>query len=1822
MVFGRIHGVSTQHIGAGSASGMENTGRALQQSSAQRSSRAAAGSLVEEGRHARARKDISASPPPAQDEKPARQRGRGSKLSNLLHSLPFTRKKQAAPEPSVKADNTRKPADNSLLAKMMDERPTNLLREFAERPSREEVRHYQQNFDKVRQNILARIAQTSSAGESSGESRQTEASGSSRYYTPPLSPSSSGYLSAESLDLSDETPLDDDGEVDRLLREMTERQAGKSPKVFDPTLEPPRQEKFKPQLSTIREKSYEGVENAASSRTDAPSPGIRLNEKGRIAIDETTPPTLRHLLQETLAKGNPRFLAQADQQTERGEHRQMLLGGEGKLFALTRSANTFTAFHSSVPGTDKKALTHGNARYSIQMDDQDETVSIRTQHKRHPTDVATSSLPLPGRLHEGALTGIYRHPATAEHPQGEQVRLHDGKLHVLNEDLDVWQKQSDIAFNKLAAGADNRLYAVRDKHTLTNLTDNVNTRAFDGDITAFAVNKRGQAAVLTDKNERAQLYFMPSLDAPPAHVTLQLADPALALTRGSEHIDAQTIGMADKQFFVSDSEGKLFVGDYPPPGQHEQKMTPAPQPALEKAFSGHYRIDGFASDENGRLHALVKDNLKQTHACPLGADNQFTPGWNLTDALVLDNQLGLTHIQPMEQETVDLKYQGKLTLQEGALYYLDDLTQAWTKAEDGCAQLKKGSDGQAYLLKDGEVKKISINQHSNTLRQGTDNVFSLAHARNKPNVGNALLPEAKSDKATAMAVINPHKFLLLSAQGEIHFHQVKPDTRRSQHPVQVLPNIGINGEIKDIALDRRQNLYALTRQGDVFTLAKSQWQDPAGREQATWQMVPPPHGRRGEITDIRNDDSGNLLVSRGENNHRLTDTGWQSSDSAQQADRSPIAPRASDAVYNRLNTANKRLRLPGSGLTAQGAVMKGGFSGAESSAVQSKFSSRLSAHVFSPTLSIPRPVKNLAYAVQHQWQGREGLKPVYQMQSALIKQLEGTNVRKTGDASSTEDLRTRLERLDLGEAGKDLLTLLQRFRNELEESATQALTRLGQHKGIVKDSGELNEKFKPSALKSVAQSLNPNRSGHDLSKSLLHAWHSAPAAKDSKVEKLLSAFVDKQVAISHQKADVMLGRQRDPNDRNALLKSRIILDTLTLKDLHQLVDKAELLSGKAPDERQLRQLRQDITRLRDGQYNQNPIKQFTDMGFTSNALLEANYDGVKAFLNAFRKEDHGLNVTSRTVLQAGHQNELETKLLDTLKSMKTGDIISFDRNYGGGASSSYVFLLKNSPVPVVPGGGMTFNRAYGLSIARMDNSFYVEFNRRGDNVGNLSMSTGFNLLPTFLPQSIREKVSAIKINDHYDFMPDVRINGSIAGTMASGDQKGLSFMLTDDELPDFIQGLTQGTLNPTEFMQKGAQHLVRDGNKISFSLDISSSLEARAAVNLRPNVIDPSTSQASPPFPEMVTRAAAGIGGNLNILSAKHERSTAEGENAINKAYTDNRVRFFNRVDADAHAGINAGAIFPIEDGNAQDPNDLMTLFVGTTASASVSIDSSVNKMVDMTMKRAEPVIDADVTELAAQLGNHFKDSVSRQVLAALPEIKDIGEKLQILNNHFSAQEINSDERYAALNGVKSALLQHQLAQDGGMTLASASISTTYGNLSRLDNNGIIHSLRKFLDSSLPPSNSDRIKALMTSTPELSRAIESIKSLPGISATVNLELKEPLKQQLIEGIQQKKIEHQDIANLFNDRNNLRLSGIFFYQSAKKREGFDTPTLVFGGSSSASVSMSKNIGTIAFQYGRDQSVPHGFTLDGDIAKANPALADVMYQLKNEGMELKS
>ncbi len=1812
-------------------------GASLQQGSSSSTPQAAAGSLVTEGKNREKMPDIRQHSSGQAGKSAARQQKKAFSLKSLFGAKKADKTPaQANASTASETGQPRRPTLGDFLAEPESDDPAETpappaaarltrsgavkrqsLADMQGRPMIKEghgealpthIEQQRQNFSQMRQNMLNRMGL--SASSSSGQAPAPLPASPHETDAPPLPPSGTSEITEE----------DHDSEFEQLHQQRLARERKNPTLPSTPGTHAPFTRKFQPTLPPIAESMQEAEaavtpplqgQSLLKSAPVAPL-GMTL-ENGKLQLATSNPAAINTLLAQTLGKEDQHYLAHS----VRGDGRQhLLLDKQGRLFDIKSHNGGYSVLHNSQTSTLRTTLAQvGEAPVSLEDRNGKAQIGMGTDGQ------TTLSVNLPGEVHHALLTGVWQHPAGSAQPEGESIRLHDDKIHILNQGVGVWQTSDDRPYSQLSRQGDGKLYAVQDGRTLHNVSDNHTSEKFVDKIKSFAVSEQGEVAILTDTDSPHHLCLMPSSNASSEdrlQFSLHLADTRQMLRRGESHLETQSIALSKGKLYAADSEGKLYSGVLSQVRDGELLMQGMSQKVLKQHFGHDHRIEGFFTDHHGQLNALVKDNFRQQHACPLGDDHQFHAGWNLSDTLVINSQLGLHDVHPEPHEILNLGHEGSLTLQKGKVHYFDRLTKGWTGAESDCQQLKKGLDGAAYILKEGEVKRLDINQSTSSISQGKDNFFTLPHVRNKPEPGSALQGLDKTDKAQAMAVIGVNHYLALSEQGDIRSFQIKPGTQQLARPPKTLSREGITGSLNDIHVDHQQNLYALNHDGEIFHQPREQWQ--SGDAGNGWQKLAMPQGESA-LQRLEMDPQHQPVATMTDGTRHQLKAGRWHAYTAPETEPLAMGPRASQQTFARLNQGMKGRLLPGSGITVQASAQIAGQTGMENRKISSKFTDRLRAYVFNPTLATPRPIKNAAYNIQHSWQGRRGLNAVYEMQGALIKQLESQNVR---NSTTQTDLHSKLDALDLGEHGAALLKDMKRFRDQLEQSATRSATLLGRHQGVLKSNGQVNDAFKPSASKAVIQGLNVNRSGRDLSKALEKAVLAAAPSSQSQLQTLLSHFVTAGVNMSHQKDAVPMGRQRDPNDQTSLTKSRLILDTVTLGDLHQLADKAALVSGHQPDPGQIKQLRQQFDTLREKQYGANPVKQFTDMGFSHNAPLEADYDAVKAFINAFKKEHHGVNLTARTVLETQGNAALEKKLKDTLLSLNSGESMSFSRAYSGGLSTAFVPTLNKIPVPIVPGAGITLDRAYNLSFARTKGGLDVSFGRDGGATGTLSVATGHDLMPYMTGKKTTAENASDWLSKKHKISPDLRLGGNISTSLQGTLQNSLAFKLTEDELPAFLHGLTQGTLTPVELMKKGVEHQMKQGTKLVFNVDTSAALDLRAGINI--------TSDGAKPD-NVVFRASTGVSASANLVTARRERSTKTGEFGSTVSASNNRPTFLNAASVGANFTLSAGVAHGFTHdgkvtGNAT-PEPAKAVgtfpaFTSTNVSVALAMDNRTTQSISVEMKQADPVTRNDISELASTLGKHFKDSVSTKLLADLKkqENPDPAKQLSDLDRHFSGSNGVGDDRYEALRSLQQLVLRQQAAETDTLGLGSATHSTTYSNLARLDKNGVVDMLHQHFNAALPPTSATRLGGMMDNDPVLKGLITQLQSMPFSSASVSMELKDDLRDRTEKAILEGKVGREELGVLFQDRNNLRIRSISVSQNVSKSEGFNTPTLLLGASNSAGVSMERNIGTINFKYGQDQDTPRRFTLDGEIAKANPEVASALSELKKEGFEMKS
>lgn len=1492
-----------------------------------------------------------------------------------------------------------------------------------------------------------------------------------------------------------------------------------------------------------RASSPEGMNDALRP----PRLGVE-KEKGQLVIAPQTPTPVAILLKETLGKSSQAYVAHESRQDGQ---QQYLLDRQGRVFQL-----------STQPGIGL-TIQHGS---TAMLDTRHPPASIfdRLVEADHPVGE-------PSYLAEA--TGIHRDDT------GGHWRLHDGALHRLS-DAGQWHKDQDQV-SQLAPGADGKLYGLKSSSQIIEVASKVASEASAESITAFSIDRHGAVAQLVkpEDGQDNRLRFLPSLGAANEQaqdVTPRYApDAALPELKGSDVPKLTSLAFSEQGLFATDKENRVLVAPLPQPGQSEVHFRALPQPELENSLGKDVQFEGFTHHSGDKLSILVRDHHGHRHASPLNASGKtFRPGWNLSDVLHIGNRQGLEPKQPPGLQHHDFGRMGQLGLSEGKLYTKDRLSRAWAEVDDKIEGLQRGLDGQPYVLKEGKLKQVGLDESSPTMSYGDNSTLTLTQTRGKAKLGSAPkgLPEGK---LKAAAVISQYQHVTLSDTGELRYTHIRPSTSSNKHPPVTIDTRGLEGDIQQLSVDKDERLFALTSAGKLYSLAASDWQKPQfGSPRATWQPEALPVGTDelsgAKLTNSSSHQSG-LTLPSGERLER-GDQGWESQTPVEQ-DSTTVNIR--DRLYSNLLQSTLGFKptkwLPRVNVTGNAL----GFSGVESdSTVSERFRTRLSAHA-NPRSMLRTP----AVAIQHRWQGREGLSTLYRQESALFKQLDALNIQLTsGQAPQRNDLdmQTRMQHLELGDAGKELKEDLESLRKTLELSAQMQLIKLGKHQGILDQGGEPKMDYQPSRLKDGIQSLNPNRSGHDLSKELLNLWQYCPASPESKVGQLLTTFSELGLNMSHQATDVPLGRQRDSSDMMALSKARLVLDTLTLLELDKLVKDAELVSGRQASPEQVNDLRRALTELRDDRYENHKAKYYTDHGMSGHHHVEGRYDTAKAFIKAFSNPDHSINLVTRTALQSESQQGLNRDLKELLHSFKPNDDITLTRNYGASAG-----LTLFTPIPLYPSYKVEQERNYMIDLSGVDDGVQI----------NLGRNLRYSATPSLSTLGTLE-------------------NGLIAGgpalSLATGiaDHDEFIFTIRGKEIDAFVDGLTNGGVTPDELVDRGLEHVAMHGKKWDLSVDLS--VKGAGRVELTPGDNDTKAR----------LRETGGPSLNVNLFSTKKDNLYYEGlENA--KHRTNDTSGWFNSASVSIGAAGNLGIL-----ANA-DSNYSVAMADDIPTSTTAAVDNSIKVRGEMKTKRAEPITKETIESLRESLASAFHDPVSQDLLRGVKELSDIDEQLTILDTHFLSSGTvthRNDAQYAALREIESTAIQHQAASRNGDVMSQAKAIISHANPHHLDHQGVVNSLVSLVAPSRKDALASQIGDMMKRDPAFAAAVDAIRAAPTSHTWVTLELKDEARKRLEENFIKGKTNLEDVNAALSNPEERRIKSILIYETARHKEGITMPTIGLGAKSMAEIYMEKTQGEITFKYGADQDIPRGYSLGGDVVSSKPELAQAVSQLQSQGLDV--
>lgn len=1685
----------------------------------------------------------------------------------------------------------------------------------------------------------------------------------------------------------------------------------------------------KSQLNPLQLIAHRAAERDSAEHREGLLPqtvALSLDMKGRLSLSECASANLQDVLEATVA--SPEHIYQAHSAThDNSQH--LLLSKEGTVIALQGSKTAFIGLTQSVPAVETKAhptspLSRLQKTYITKPQLHRKKLFIHQGEMKDQLDVT-----LPGQPIHSHLTGIFHHLREKISPEGlqvvhEQLREHRGHLYRLNEPQMRWEKtwqDEGKRYSTLTRQANNELYAILDDKLLHNISTGEKSAKFDKIISQYCVNEAGNTLLLLRDESTAEqsVKWIVKLDDKPA----DQHSITLKLSQGTEQqpFHATQITLHDGRLYAIGSNGKLFSATEPQANskelvlQDEKKRTAL----LNEQFGNKFTLEKFLNHGDDELHTLVKDQNDQIHSCVLTPNGLLQPEWNLSDSLVIDHHAGLLQPRPLPQEKVDLGRLGQVTLHDGTLHVFNKNEQRWEASWESADSIKRGRDGQGYVLKEGIPFRIIVNQSSTGI-SGESNRFFLRQMKNQISLSEPLPGISSQNKALAIAPLDALRFVALTEDSELTVHHNKPE---SQQPVKLarqlskqginnwlpmvqsgtadpLPETGYGNTLTDVAFDPEQSLYALDKQGTLYTLAKDQWQNSQTQH---WQPVPLPDHLT-TLNSLHNAPDGSLMiadkngrsailqlagqridadVTDGDDGiHQLLDYSSDPSADAEvttlntqqiaNANRWLIQPdydpdkkleaishhRDKEEAEKRLVTAAQSTRVLGMTMTREFNLI--GMTGQDVSQVNSRLRDRMRAHVFNPTISVPRPVKNAYYHMQHSWQGREGLRPLYQHLTRLHNDMQTLLATQPKEEISS-DLLTRLNKLQGKSFNKTFLENLKQFGHALTDSARHHAGLIGQHTRALQANQTASGRSQPIQRRAFTQALNINSDSSNLVADLAALYQRFPMRSREDVHKLLQSLDNQGVVLNHQKSRPPLNRQRDPHDQINLAKSRLILDGLTMGKLHRLVAKMEKIAASPQTiAAQSTTLREQFRELRDVIYGEDMVRKATSQGFISLRSLEACYDAIKSMIKAFSKPHHGLNMTTRTVLNAQDQQQMITNLHSTILSLSQGENMGFGRNYTAQLTLS---VIPGTDVVGVPGVTGTFERAYNASFSRGATGIDVSFSRNGGGTGLVFGAVGWNTL------SLADNSEDIKadMGDGRSITPSARLGGMITMALQKQLQNNVSFTLSEAELSSFIEQMVTGKLNPMQLMDKGMNHQVNSGTTLTFNLDGALSAVAGGGLNIPTSEADSQRNVAT-----LRGNVIAQVGANL--ATARRERTVAHKEESVTSGHSDNRMRFLN--NASSSLGIAGGiGITPNASHKLRVP-----MFGVSSTNIQASIDNRTRQNMRINISRSRPpkkqhlenliefaslaFNEPQLNKLLQQMKNADKppEKIKKALKPAVKNLKEqslherqhptsganlrpltkaerealeklsqddatsadtytqsdtseekfstwwMDEKeavkagLDKLTGVLEAKIPTNNDQYAVIHSAKQLRLKQQAADLHSQSLNSAEFQTTYNNLHKINSNNLMHVMHSLIASELPPSNAERISSFMEQKPILKKVIRELQKHSDTKATVTLEMKDSEMLKAQKAWLQLNTQPEDIRQTLQNRNNLRVKSISFVTTHRKPEGTHIPFLITGGSSSANVSMTTNLGQINFAYGENQDTPHSFTLEGEIAHA--------------------
>ncbi|WP_162770506.1 AvrE-family type 3 secretion system effector [Pseudomonas abietaniphila] len=1396
-------------------------------------------------------------------------------------------------------------------------------------------------------------------------------------------------------------------------------------------------------------------------------------------------------------------------------------------------------------------------------------VSVFKSSENRPNNA--SNVPLPDNAHRAQITGVH------VDENNKAWRLHEATLYALENGK--WTTHAAISgLKSLHSTGDGKVYGLSDDGKVRSLHHPDAPLPFTHKVLSLATTPKGELVALSEDPLKNLTVERLNAFGEGLHDVQALTPPTG--TRNDEAFVPKAVAIVADTLFATSASGKLLqahLRDHdlmpsldpdapagalvprPPVIGLPLKLSVALSSANLTAAYGNYSISDLFNDEQGGLHARVKDQKGVEHSASWdNASQDFRPGWQMAP-LIMDRQNGLPALNPLPHQQIHLA-RGSIARHGDDLLVQDPRTEVWKKtSEKSIKGLQRGQDGFAYLIdKDSKLKQLKVAPQASAHGMGSG--VDLALPGRGTEAKGTVMRGAEHLQVDQVAVQNDQKYMTLSG-GKLRLHDQNSERATLPLPPGTGPVQAISSGGKD--------WYAL--RDDVLFRLPGQSTDPkAIQGKHPWEAITltgPAAGAR--LEDIRPASDGRLLASTDQGEFvRAPDGTWSTAQSkagpARQAHRHYDQLVAGEPAFTRRGNLKTSFNVLGRGNVE---TIK-----AQQFAPNTLTQNYVTAHI-SPTGAIKVP----ADSIQHAWKGREGLRRIYTDERDVLQAL----TLKASEAVMNPDsasLSARIDALKKQPASpqsvklNELTELFDWFQKGVVEDMQRTLRELAQGQNALLKNGAINPQFqgKPRADDMLADIAQVARhSGIDDAHPL---------------GQLLASLQDKHFTLEHRNPQTALDSSRKRGDDQALLRARLALDVKVLSDLSTQLD-GLTREAKKPGHQDLDTFAKNLATLHNDVYEGNSVKRYTDAGFRNHAALEASYDATKSLLKYMRKDNHPVK---RNVLQGleSSPQDLVGNLTIALRDLEPRESLKLNRNYGGGITGG----VSGPEGQAFLGfrGSIDPERTYGLTFTRFDRGLKVALSREGAISGTASFGFGGGISDT--KNTPGDSHKNIQSNAGW-------FGGSLDAKHKYTDNTALSFFIRDDELEDFIGDLMQTPLHtskrpddaglkPMALMDRGVEKEVRTGSKHTFDLDLGLNLESRTNYG---------QTDAEPVAGFM--RFGAGLLASLSLLSAERERTEGRGSDGLTTdIYSSNRARFLEKGSVSVYARM-FSTVFSSRPDN---------LFIAGGAplgvTASLSFDNKTGKSYDVRFKHALPVQDNDVKSLGQTLEKSFPEMTKNP--------SDSGKSAEQTLQHLKAKYLGTgpaknDAQYAALTSLRQLDRQNTAARQGSSLMSLMDMVVKHNNVNRIDQVAMskrgIDWTKKLFGLDVNAGNAEHIHALMSADPQLKGLLDELKSTKGTTrAELKLEVKDEIKQRIEDRALAGNLTDEALKAMLADKDNLRIKSISIFRSAAKDDalGIALPYVSF--KSGSNLSIERLRGEVTFEYGLDQTRPKAFSLDGEQA----------------------